>query len=480
MAKTVAVAMIVKNEEALLGRCLDSVKGLPAYILDTGSQDRTIEIAQRYTDNVFIHYIWTDSFCDAQNEIKRLVKEDWILSIDADEYLDCSVEDVLAAAELAENVVRVAMIAEGGNKEAKNDFGFGRLFRNTPDIFWCQPIHKHLNVPGEGEEVGNVRIVYGWSPAHLNDPDRSLRMLEKAVESQPDSARNHYYLGREYLYKQRYQDCIDTLKRYVKMSQWPSEMAEAYLEMGQAHEVLGQYQEAADDYIQAVKINPNFKEAVQCLAKISTPENAVQWNRMAKAANNHDVLWNRVPVEPNRNKVVIASHNDDEVLWTAYTLLRYSPHVIIVTDSFIQEERGEVGCDAETRRNESIAACAFLGCSVSFLGIRDTELTERLLRKRLKDIEAETIYIPAYHKDGNPQHNLINKVCLELFPKEKIEQYCSYSRNDLMVKGNYEVKPTKEEMERKNKAMNFYVSQINLNSMASHFEFIRNKAEWLL
>jgi len=158
----------------------------------------------------------------------------------------------------------------------------------------------------------------------------------------------------------------------------------------------------------------------------------------------------------------------------------FRPQIIEVTDSFIQPERGEVGCDAETRRNESIAACAFLGCPVTFLGIRDTELTERALRERLKNIEAETIYIPAYHENGNSQHNLVNKVCLELFPIEKIEQYCSYSRTDLMVKGSYEVKPTEAEKALKNKAMNFYVSQINLNTMASHFEYIRNKSEWLL
>lgn len=476
MAKTVAVAMIVKNEEALLARCLESVKGLPIYILDTGSQDSTVQIALQYTDNVYLDFIWTDDFSAAQNLIKSRVKEDFILSIDADEVLLTGIQSVIDAAQKAKDVARVKMIAEG----TMLDFGFGRIFRNTPDIFWCQSIHKHLNIPGEGEEVGDVRIMYGWSPAHLRDPDRSLRMLEDTVSKEENPVRNLYYLGREYMYKQRYQDAIDTLGRYVKVSQWPAEQAEAYMEMGQAHEQFGRYQEAGDCYAQAIKINPNFKEAVLCMAKISSPENAKQWNRMAKYANNHDVLWKRSEVESNRNMVVISPHNDDEVLFTGYTLMRHRPQVIVVTDSFIQDERGDVGCDMETRRNESISACAFLGCPVSFLGIRDTELTERELKKRLKNIEADTIYIPAYHKDGNAQHNLINKVCLEVFPKEKIEQYCSYSRNDLMIKGNYEVKPTKEEMERKNKAMNFYVSQINLDSMASHFEFIRNKSEYLL
>lgn len=59
--KTIAVAMIVKNEEELLSRCLETVKGADAiYILDTGSRDRTIEIARRYTDKVFLDFIWID------------------------------------------------------------------------------------------------------------------------------------------------------------------------------------------------------------------------------------------------------------------------------------------------------------------------------------------------------------------------------------------------------------------------------------
>lgn len=481
MRKTIAVAMIVKNEEALLARCLESVKWADSiHIMDTGSRDKTVEIALRYTDNVYIDSVWIADFSYHQNLVKSRVKEDVIISIDADEVLLSSESEVRAAVEKMQDVLRVQMVAEGTTAESTLNFGFGRIFRNTPDIYWCQPIHKHLNIPGEGEPIGNVKIMYGHSPAHQLDPDRSLVMLERAVEEQPDSARNRYYLGREYLYKRRYQDCINTLSVYVQMSEWPAEKAEAYLEIGQSYAALGKYQEAADSYLSAIKINTNFKEAILELAAISEGENAIQWNRLAKTANNRDLVWDRVPATPNRNKVVIAPHNDDEILFTGYTLMRHRPQVLIVTDSFIQAERGDYGCDAETRRNESISACAFLGCPVTFLGIRDTELTERVLRERLKNLEAETIYIPAYHENGNPQHNLVNKVCTQLFPKEKIEQYCSYSKTDLLIQGNYEVKPTEEEKALKNKAMNFYVSQINLDTMASHFEYIRNQSEWLM
>jgi hypothetical protein len=118
-----------------------------------------------------------------------------------------------------------------------------------------------------------------------------------------------------------------------------------------------------------------------------------------------------------------------------------------------------------------------------FLGIPDNALNEEILKQRLKfvsELMIDKIYIPAYHENGNPQHNLINKVCMELFDRDRIEQYCSYSRTDLMIKGKYEIVPTPAEMELKNKALDCFRSQINLPSMKEHFEFVRNKSEYLI
>lgn len=475
--KTIAVAMIVKNEEELLSRCLETVKGADAiYILDTGSRDRTIEIARRYTDKVFLDFIWIDDFSEAQNFIKSKVKEDWILSIDADEQLLCPWSDVQAAVDQAENVVRVKMVAEGDH--AANNFHFGRLFRSTPDIFWCQSIHKHLNVPGEGEEVGNVSIMYGYSPAHELDIDRSLRMLERAVATEDNPIRNLYYLGREYWYKGRYQDSINTFQRYIKVSNWPAEKAEAYMNMGQCYMALGQYQEGSDCLLQAIKINANFKEAIDVLASISTHENAIQWRRLSKTANNRDVLWNRVPAEPAPDVIFLSVHNDDESLFGAFTLIRVKPLVIVVTDSYIQPERGDLGCTAEIRRQETIEAMKIAECPVVFLGIKDTELTEEVLRERLKHFKPEQIYVPAI-QGGNAQHDLVGKVAMELFGN-KCERYTTYTKTELYTTGNYEIKPKHDEMDKKLRMLNCYESQLNLGSTLPHFMAVKGKSEWLL
>ena len=476
--KTIAVCIICKNEEALIGRALESVKWAEAiYVCDTGSTDGTIEVVKKYTQNICLSFVWCDDFSAAQNHCKSHVKEDWILSLDSDEVLLSGEADVRAAIELAQDVVRVKMVAEGS---IPNSFGFGRLFRNTPDIYWCQPIHKHLNVPGEGEEVGNVSIMYGYSPAHGLDPDRSLRMLEKTVEDEGDeSCRNLYYLGREYWYKQRYKDCTNTLGRYVQVSHWPAEKAEAFLVMSQAYSAQGLDEDARDAVLQCIKINPNFKESIEWMASICTSqEDATQWRRMAKTANNRDVLWNRVPAEPPSDVIFLAPHNDDEALFAAFTLMRHRPLVIVATDSFIQPERGDVGCTAEIRRQETINAMAIIGCPVVFLGIKDTELTEDILRERLKPFNPEMIYVPAI-QGGNAQHDLVGKVGMELFGS-KCERYTTYTKTELYTTGSWEVKPVHNELEIKEKMLACYKSQLALPSTLPHFQAIKGKSEWLL
>ena len=238
--------------------------------------------------------------------------------------------------------------------------------------------------------------------------------------------------------------------------------------------------DARDACLQAIKLNPNFKEAIQWMAGIAKKEeDAQQWRRMAKSANNRDVLWDRVPAEPLSDVIFLAPHNDDECLYGAYTLIRVKPLVIVVTDSYIQPERGDVNCTAEIRRQETINAMDILGCPVLFLGIKDTELTEDILRKRLQYLNPEKVYIPAL-QGGNPQHDLVHRVAMELFGKKKCEQYTTYTKTELYTTGGWEVKPVHNEIEIKNKALDCYKSQLELPSTKPHFEAVRNKSEWLM
>ena len=85
---TLGLCMIVKNEEEVLARCLDSVQGLTdeIVIVDTGSQDATIQTAKRYTDLVY-PYRWNFDFAAARNYAFSLASADYILWLDADDVL---------------------------------------------------------------------------------------------------------------------------------------------------------------------------------------------------------------------------------------------------------------------------------------------------------------------------------------------------------------------------------------------------------
>lgn len=86
---TISLCMIVKNEEQVLARCLDSVADLmdEIVIVDTGSSDQTKEIARRYTDKIY-DYSWKDDFADARNFSFSKATMEYIYCADADEVLD--------------------------------------------------------------------------------------------------------------------------------------------------------------------------------------------------------------------------------------------------------------------------------------------------------------------------------------------------------------------------------------------------------
>ena len=86
---TISLCMIVKNEEAVLARCLDSIADLmdEIIIVDTGSTDRTKEIASRYTSNIY-DYKWNGNFADARNYSFSKATCQYIYCADADEVLD--------------------------------------------------------------------------------------------------------------------------------------------------------------------------------------------------------------------------------------------------------------------------------------------------------------------------------------------------------------------------------------------------------
>ena len=94
------IGMIVKNEEHYLPRCLEALRplreALPCELIitDTGSTDRTPEIAAQYADELR-HFQWCDDYAAARNTTLENISGKWYMYLDADEILDPDVSDVI-------------------------------------------------------------------------------------------------------------------------------------------------------------------------------------------------------------------------------------------------------------------------------------------------------------------------------------------------------------------------------------------------
>lgn len=180
-------------------------------------------------------------------------------------------------------------------------------------------------------------------------------------------------------------------------------------------------------------------------------------------------------------KMILSVHDDDNILYASFLCIRECPLVVLCTDSFIQPLRGDVGCSAETRAAETEAACHLLGCQVLRLGIQDNLLIhifEDVFRKALWQFDRDTpVYLPAL-QGGNVQHDLVSRVGSEYF--RNVTFYATYAKGEHFTPLGNPVTPTEQEVALKNRALDCYVSQVNLAGTRPHFDAVRGRPEYLL
>mgnify|MGYP002626275007 CR=1 FL=1 len=150
---TISLCMIVKNEEKILARCLDSVADLmdEIIIVDTGSADHTKEIAARYTDQIY-DFEWIDDFSAARNFAFSKARMEYIYSADADEVLD--EENRSRFRLLKDNLlpeIEIVQMKYGNQLQFGTVYNFDeeyrpKLFKRQREFVWQEPIHEIIRL----------------------------------------------------------------------------------------------------------------------------------------------------------------------------------------------------------------------------------------------------------------------------------------------------------------------------------------------
>ena len=198
---TVSLCMIVKNEERVLQRCLDSVAGLmdEIIIVDTGSTDATKEIAARYTDKIY-DFVWINDFAAARNFAFSKAAMEYIYSADADEVLD--EENRQAFRTLKETLLPEIDIVQ---MYYTNQLSFGTIYNYDKEL---RPklYKRNRNFRWEGaihEQVVLQPVIYDSEIAITHLPenqhkDRDFAAFERMVSmGKPLDKRLHNIYARE-------------------------------------------------------------------------------------------------------------------------------------------------------------------------------------------------------------------------------------------------------------------------------------------
>jgi glycosyltransferase involved in cell wall biosynthesis/predicted SAM-dependent methyltransferase len=232
---SISLAFIARNEEFCLEKCLTSFKPIAdeIIVIDTGSTDKTKEIAKKFTDKVY-DFEWVDDFSAARNYSFEKCTRDFIMWNDCDDYIFPKDLEKIKQLDLSDKEIIIF-----NYEYAHDEFGNSistvpreRIVRRSLNLKWEEKIHEYLQLNGK-------LWISGISTHHYKkagSSERNLKILERVVKKNPNVSRNVYYFGRELLDAAK-EEGIKYLEQFVTMPDafWEDvylahyRLAEAYL-----------------------------------------------------------------------------------------------------------------------------------------------------------------------------------------------------------------------------------------------------------
>ncbi len=264
----ISAVLIVKNEQKVLERCLRSVKDLDeVVVLDTGSTDRTMEIARDLGAKV--HSVPSQKpfhFANARNAAHDLASNDWCLAIDADEVLRAGMT----------GKIRKAIREQEAAKDFEKASAFIITFTDRGAVtkkkkIYCKSVwnwkwrcHEQLHPLGtdaKEAQLENVVIEHLPVPDKRERRGQNVELLKITIQETPEYTRAWKHLGQELMLDKAWKDAVPYLEHFTEKTQeGPLEKSEVMLRLGQCHAEMKDYDRAIEWYEKAALIDPRRRE----------------------------------------------------------------------------------------------------------------------------------------------------------------------------------------------------------------------------
>lgn len=283
MQPSLSLCMIVKDEERNLAKCLDSVRALQPEIIiaDTGSTDRTVEIARQYGAQVFSFSFERVDFAAARNQTLARASGRWILMLDADEVLEPAsaplVQAVIAGNENAGYYFarrNHASDAEGFT----TDYAV-RLFPNRPDYRYRGRVHETIDaaiLAGDSRLLTSGIVIDHNFISHRETRRRKnhryIEILKEEIEADPTDSTRLDFLAAEFHQLEMFAEAALVAEEIVRMR--PLDPC-AHLNLG-IYRLVYQTdpKRARASFDQALRLRPGYPEALSFLQTIDELERA--------------------------------------------------------------------------------------------------------------------------------------------------------------------------------------------------------------
>lgn len=220
-----SVSMIVRNEESFLPGCLESLRGIvdEIVVVDTGSTDRTVDIARSSGAKVFF-FDWIGDFSAARNESLRHCSGDWILYLDADERIAGESRDELRRIIEDPRVFAYNCLLRGEEWLPKglihNITPYPRLFRRLPEFRFEGKVHEQIvySIQRNGYDVISSNVIIdhlGYAQPReviVAKCERNVELLRIQLEGSPGDPYARFQLGNTLGMLSRHEEALSELQ----------------------------------------------------------------------------------------------------------------------------------------------------------------------------------------------------------------------------------------------------------------------------
>lgn len=315
--KSLQASMILKNEEEMLPRALDSLKGIDSIMIcDTGSTDSSFDIYEQYKKKPGYNLTWFKyslfnaddhimDFSHARNECKEKCIGDWIFILDGDEWFDFDLEKI-------KNIINSGWIKDHDVllldcKTEQEATSQPRVFRNIDTLWYFSEYHNTLMkypagrdkmpemIPQSRYYKTSFIINAEFSPNHKIYPKRTLRIIRNVLKKRPNDARAMFYCAREILNQEdpNIYEALFWLLRYVEAAPPTPEMAEVFYLISTIYIDMELATKAVEYAFKCVELMPQYSNAWKIIHGMAHPQLKPYWEVMLKKSDNKGLMFVR-------------------------------------------------------------------------------------------------------------------------------------------------------------------------------------------